>query len=91
MRREGGGLHVKSFLEHHLALGVAHVVLLDNGSTDATIDLARQYDRVTILRTTCPYRTYETILKRYLVNRFSRDRWSPFADMMNGSTTPIPM
>jgi hypothetical protein len=76
-----GALHVKSFLEHHLALGVAHVVLLDNGSTDATIDLARKYDRVTILRTTCPYRKYETILKRYLVNRFARDRWSLFADI----------
>jgi len=76
-----GALHVKSFLEHHLALGVAHIVLLDNGSTDATIDLARRYDRVTILHTTCPYRKYETILKRYLVNRFSRNRWSLFADI----------
>src|SRR5215472_10148639 len=76
-----GALHVKSFLEHHLALGAAHVVLLDNGSTDATIDLARAYDRVTILRTTCPYRTYETILKRYLVDRFSKDRWNLFADI----------
>src|SRR5262245_39420740 len=76
-----GALHVKSFLEHHLALGAAHVVLLDNGSTDATIDLARTYDRVTILRTACPYRIYETILKRYLVDRFSRDRWSLFVDI----------
>src|SRR5215813_4222720 len=76
-----GALHVKSFLEHHLTLGATHVVLLDNGSTDATIDLARAYDRVTILRTTCPYRTYETILKRYLVDRFSRDRWNLFADI----------
>lgn len=76
-----GALHVKSFLEHHLALGVTHIVLLDNGSTDATIDLARRYDRVTILRATCPYRKYETILKRYLVNRFSRNRWSLFADI----------
>src|SRR5215475_4167062 len=76
-----GALYVKSFLEHHLALGVAHIVLLDNGSTDATIHLARRYDRVSILRTRCPYRKYETILKRYLVNRFARDRWSLFVDI----------
>jgi len=76
-----GALHVKSFLEHHLALGATHVVLLDNGSTDATIDLARTYDRVTILRTTCPYRRYETIFKRYLVHRFSQHRWNLFADI----------
>jgi hypothetical protein len=76
-----GALHVKSFLEHHFALGATHIVLLDNGSTDATIDLARSYDRVTILRTTCPYRTYETTLKRYLLTRFSRNRWNLFADI----------
>lgn len=89
-----GGLHVKSFLDHHLALGVKHVVLLDNGSTDDTVDLARTVERVTILRSKRPYRRYETVMKRYLVGRFSRGRWSlvvdidelfdyPFSDVMS--------
>ena len=33
-----GALHVRSFLDHHLSLGVKHVVLLDNGSTDDTVE-----------------------------------------------------
>lgn len=76
-----GALHVKSFLEHYLALGVRHIVLLDNDSTDGTVELARTYDRVTILRTKRPYRTYETAMKRYLVERFSQNRWNLLADI----------
>jgi len=76
-----GARHVAAFLEHHLSLGATHIVLLDNDSTDDTIDLARGFDRVTILRTRCPYRAYETPMKRYLVDRFSRDRWALIADI----------
>ena len=76
-----GALHVTSFLRHHQALGVKHIVLLDNGSTDGTVALARAFERVTILRSRRPYRTYETVLKRYLVRRFARGRWSLMVDI----------
>ena len=76
-----GEMHVKSFIEHHLALGVKHIVLLDNGSTDDTIAIAKRYPHVTILSTKCPYRVFETHMKHYLVRRFSRLRWSLFADI----------
>jgi glycosyltransferase involved in cell wall biosynthesis len=76
-----GALHVRSFLEHHLSLGVKHIVLLDNGSTDETVELARKFERVTILQTRRPYRKYETVMKRYLVRRFSEGRWSLMADI----------
>jgi len=76
-----GELHVKSFIEHYLALGVKHIVLLDSGSTDDTIVIAKRYSRVTILSTKCPYRVFETHMKRYLVRRFSPLRWSLFADI----------
>jgi len=69
-----GALHVTSFLRHHQALGVKHIVLLDNGSTDGTVELARAFEGVTILQSRRPYRTYETVLKRYLVRRFARGR-----------------
>ena len=76
-----GALHVKSFLDHHLSMGVKHIVLLDNGSSDGTIELARKCERVTILQTRRPYRRYETVMKRYLVHRFSRDRWNLMVDI----------
>jgi hypothetical protein len=76
-----GALHVTSFLRHHQELGVKHIVLLDNGSTDGTVELARAFEGVTILRTRRPYRRYETALKRYLVRRFARGRWSLMVDI----------
>jgi hypothetical protein len=62
-------------------LGVKHIVFLDNGSTDDTIKIARQHENVTILRTKIPYRKYETFMKKYLVKRFSRNRWNLFSDI----------
>ena len=76
-----GAEHVTSFVRHHQELGVKHIILLDNGSTDGTVDLARAFGGVTILRTRRPYRTYETVLKRYLVRRFARGRWSLMVDI----------
>ena len=76
-----GALHVTSFLRHHQALGIKHIVLLDNGSTDGTVELARAFEGVTILQTRRPYRTYETVMKRYLVRRFAQGRWSLMVDI----------
>lgn len=76
-----GALHVRSFIEHHFALGVRHVVFMDNGSTDDTVRIAAAYPNVTILRTTCPYRTHENAMKRYLVERFAQHRWSLCVDI----------
>jgi glycosyltransferase involved in cell wall biosynthesis len=76
-----GELYVKSFIEHYFQLGVRHIVLLDNGSTDNTVAIARQYTNVTILQTHCSYGIYETLMKKYLVQRFSKNRWNLFADI----------
>lgn len=76
-----GALHVRSFIEHHQALGVKHIVFLDNGSTDQTLELARTFERVTILQTRRPYRKYETVMKWYLVRRFSKGRWNLLVDI----------
>lgn len=76
-----GELYIKSFIEHHFTLGVKQIVFLDNDSTDSTIAIAREYQNVTILKTKCPYRKYETFMKKYLVKRFSRNRWNLFADI----------
>jgi hypothetical protein len=68
-------LYIKSFMEHHLALGVGHFVFLDNGSTDSTVERLRTYPQVTVLWTDAPYERYENTMKRYLAERFSRGRW----------------
>lgn len=76
-----GELHVESFMEHYLSLGVKHLVFLDNGSTDRTVEMLCAYDKVTVLRTDAPFAKYENTMKRYLVDRFSRGRWNLCADI----------
>jgi hypothetical protein len=76
-----GAPHIQSFLDHHRSLGISHFVFLENGSTDDTLRLLSGEPGVTVLRTFAPYRTYENVMKRYLVERFCRGRWCLFVDI----------
>ena len=76
-----GESYVRPFMAHYRALGARHVVFLDNGSTDGTVDRLRGYDGVTVLQTDAPYERYENTMKRYLAERFSRGRWNLIADI----------
>jgi hypothetical protein len=73
-----GELYVKSFVDHYSSLGVKHMVFLDNGSTDATVELLRSYD-VTILRSHSRYR--QQAMNLYLLREFARNRWGLLADI----------
>ena len=76
-----GRSYVKSFVEHYFALGAKHLVFLDNGSTDGTVEALKEYDNVTVLRTGVPYKTYNVAMKRYLIERFGRGRWTLSLDV----------
>ena len=76
-----GEEYVQSFMAHYRALGARHLVFLDNGSTDGTVDRLRRYDGVTVLETDVPYQRYENSMKRYLAERFSPGRWNLIADI----------
>jgi len=76
-----GELYIKSFLDHYRSMGVKHFVLLDNGSTDRTLEMLCAQDDVTILQTEAPYNKYENTMKRYLAERFSSGRWNLCADI----------
>src|SRR5215210_8991895 len=76
-----GRPYVRSFVEHYTSMGVKHLVFLDNGSTDGTVEALKQYDNVTVLRTTLPYKGYEYAIKQYLIERYGRERWCLCADI----------
>ena len=76
-----GRPYVKSFVEHYTSLGVKHLVFLDNGSTDGTVEALKQYNNATVLRAELPYKHNEYLMRQYLVARFGKDRWSLCADM----------
>lgn len=76
-----GEHYVEPFMAHYRALGARHVVFLDNGSTDGTVDRLCRYEDVTVLETDAPYDRYENSMKRYLAGRFSAGRWNLIADI----------
>ncbi len=73
--------YVKSFVEHYFGLGAKHLVFLDNGSTDGTIETLKTYDDVTVLQTELPYKTYNVAMKQYLIERSGKGRWSLLVDI----------
>lgn len=82
------------FLSHHLALGVAHVVVVDNGSTDRTLDIAKGFDRVTVLANPLPAKIHEVRLRALAARRVFRGGWTMFADAdelaeVPGGLTPL--
>ena len=91
---KNGEEYIKTFIEHHLSLGVKHIVFLDNDSNDNSIKIACSYKEVTVLHTKLPFRTYNKYLKFYLYKRFSNNCWClrmdidelfdyPFSDRIN--------
>ena len=72
---------VKPFVEHYFSLGVKHLVFLDNGSTDGTVEALKSYENVTVLRSEASFKEYEDPMKRYLIERFGRGRWSLCVDI----------
>ncbi len=76
-----GAPYVRDFVTHYQALGAAQIVLLDNGSRDETLALALAHPDVTVLSCPLPYREYMNELKRFLIRRFGRRRWSLCVDI----------
>lgn len=73
--------YIEAFIKYYSGLGAKHIVFLDNGSTDRTIDFAKKYENVTILRSNLFFKKYECKLRQYLINRFARNRWSLNVDI----------
>jgi hypothetical protein len=80
LMRDAGG-YVDSFIEHYRGRGAAHIVLLDNGSTDGSVERALSYDGVTVLRCDLPFRWFRTAMRRYLVETYGDGGWVLLVDV----------
>lgn len=69
-----------TFIEHHIALGAKHIVLIDNGSTDQTLQIAKAYTPVTVVQSFLPVRQFECLLRRYAAKQFAWQNWCLFVD-----------
>jgi hypothetical protein len=80
---KNGELCVRDFIEHHLGLGVGRIVLVDNGSVDRTVDIAREYEGVHVCRLEYSLTGHESQLlaRRYVIERLCRSAWCLWLDI----------
>lgn len=75
--------YIIPFFEHYEKLGVDKFVILDNESTDSTLDLVPNKSNIAILRSSIDLKDYsnEIWLKNYLANHFSKKGWCLSVDI----------
>ncbi len=94
------GRDVAYFLDHHIAhhrrLGVSHIVYVDNGSTDGSIDIARKWTDITIATCDANFKEHEGQI-RFLANTmFLEGGWrlaidpDELLDYPNAGNVPLP-
>ncbi len=69
------------FVEHHLDIGIDRIILIDNGSTDGSLEAAVALDRVSVLQTGLDYQTWKAFLPLPVIQRIAPDNWVVTLDM----------
>lgn len=78
---KNGAFHLETFLAHHRHLGLKHFVLLDNGSSDATLEIASQQEDVTLLQCELPFGQAKHALRAWLLETFGVRGWTLMVDI----------
>lgn len=76
-----GERYLQEFVGHYRAIGVSHIVLLDNGSTDRTREIARTLPGVTLLSCQASFDRYGLAMKQFMIKRYGGGCWVLVADI----------
>lgn len=76
-----GLFHLHDFLAHHRALGAAHFVFCDNGSTDGTLEALRDEPDCLVLQSLMPFTAIENDFRAHAARTYCANAWALFADM----------
>ena len=78
---KNGAMFVDDFVCHHIGMGFKHIVFIDNGSTDSTINKACAYDEVSVMQSKLKHSQYECQLRRYAAKLFGKHQWCLIIDI----------
>jgi hypothetical protein len=78
---KNGAEYIKTFIGHYNHLGAVHFFFVDNGSTDETIALLKQYPNITIYKTMLPHKNYESEIRRAVIEEHCMNNWCLFVDI----------
>ncbi|WP_301458446.1 glycosyltransferase family 2 protein [Pseudorhodobacter sp.] len=72
--------YIDDFIRHHQALGVRHIVIVDNASSDDTVARAKRFADVTVLQSDLPAKRFECALREQAARKVLRGGWVLFVD-----------
>ncbi len=72
--------YLEHLLEHHRSIGVKHFLIIDNGSTDNTLELVATQPDVTVYSNRLPAKEYECLLRAHIARRVIKGGWFLFVD-----------
>ena len=72
--------YIDELIRHHFEVGVSHILIIDNGSTDRTVELASRYPRVSVCRNHLPVRDYEVLIRSIAAKKYTVGGWFLFVD-----------
>jgi len=78
---KNGAHYAKEFMNYYEKKGIKHFFFLDNNSNDDTIKMLMEYDNVSIFKTDLTYRKFWNLFKRYLLNKFGKEKWCLVVDI----------
>lgn len=73
-------LRLSAMLRHHFDLGVSRVILVDNGSSDTTLDIAGADPRIHVFRTTQSFAGNKIAWQELLLRRYGAGHWNLVLD-----------
>lgn len=87
-RLENGEEWIPSFLAHYRSMGIGHMVFLDTGSADNTLDLLTG-DDVTVYTTTSPFKTHRLHMRQWLMDLCPAQTWTLNVDIDELFVAPL--
>jgi len=73
-------LRLPFMLDYHFKLGVSRVLLVDNGSTDGTVELVEDDPRIHLFKTSQPFAGNKVAWQELLLRRFGAGHWNLLLD-----------
>jgi glycosyltransferase involved in cell wall biosynthesis len=77
---QDAAFYLRDCLDHHFALGAAHAVVIDAGSTDQTAAIAKAEPRVTLMSSRLPVSDLGSAIRTAAARRIFQGGWVLFAE-----------
>ncbi|MBN2440167.1 MAG: glycosyltransferase family 2 protein [Spirochaetales bacterium] len=78
---KNGETYIHQFVHYYTQLGVKQIIFIDNGSTDKTLAMIKEYPDITLYTTPLSFKEYECDIRREIINQNCRNKWCLCVDI----------